>query len=133
MGAALLWLKKVESMKQNPYLLIVDDDPDDVDFLTDAFNARFPDVRFAYCENGSQAIVFMRAANQASDCPDIMFLDLHMPKKTAMKHCWNLRKQTNVRHAHHRNINLATDRRSRKMPPGRLYRVFRKALEYSGI
>lgn len=70
-------------MSQPLYILIVDDDLDDTEFLIEAFRARFPDARFTHCKTGMAAISFLTALDTASDsCPDLTFLDLHMPGKT---------------------------------------------------
>lgn len=66
-------------MKDPLHILIVDDDPDDTEFLSGAFSRQFPDVRFTTAQNGQEALDLLLKDGTDDDCPDVAFLDLHMP------------------------------------------------------
>lgn len=68
-------------MNKQLHLLIIDDDEDDTAFLANAFANTLPQTKFTICRNGQQAIDFLRSNIGREDCPDLVFLDLHMPGK----------------------------------------------------
>jgi len=80
-------------MIHSPYVLIIDDDPDDADFLMNAFTAHYPNSRFKLCRNGKEGIDFLLNDEEApDDCPELTFLDLHMPGKNGYDTLLELRR-----------------------------------------
>ncbi|MFG4003833.1 response regulator [Flavobacterium aquidurense] len=66
--------------KQNYNLLLADDDEDDCDFFKEALDElSFPAV-LVTVNDGVQLMDFL-ASITAGDLPDILFLDLNMPRK----------------------------------------------------
>lgn len=61
------------------HVLVVDDDPDDVDFLTGAISKQLPGAEFTVCSTGQEALAFLQNAIAENQRPDLAFLDLHMP------------------------------------------------------
>jgi CheY-like chemotaxis protein len=64
-----------------PYFLIADDDPDDQFMLQDmieAISSENAETRFV--ENGVELIQFLKQLNGSSSWPNLVILDLNMPK-----------------------------------------------------
>lgn len=68
-------------MDRQLHIFIIDDDLDDVGFLADAFVKALPLTRITVCQNGQQAIDFLGSNIGKEDCPNLAFLDWHMPGK----------------------------------------------------
>lgn len=73
------------------HVLIIDDDPDDTDFLVSAFCKYAAVTRFTTCQNGQEAIDCIQEARETGVCPDLAFLDLHMPGKSGLQTLTELR------------------------------------------
>jgi CheY-like chemotaxis protein len=67
-------------IKQNYNLLLADDDEDDCDFFKDALAELSLPVSLVIVNDGVQLMDFL-AKKGADDLPDILFLDLNMPRK----------------------------------------------------
>jgi CheY-like chemotaxis protein len=65
---------------QNYNLLLADDDEDDCDFFKDALNELSLSVSLEIVNDGVQLMDFL-AKNGSGNLPDILFLDLNMPRK----------------------------------------------------
>ncbi len=61
------------------YLLLADDDKDDVDLFTDALNELEELTVLKTVHDGEQLMNFL--INEADRLPDMLFLDLNMPRK----------------------------------------------------
>ncbi len=61
------------------YLLLADDDRDDIDFFTDALNELDESTILKTVTDGEQLMHFL--TNETDVLPDILFLDLNMPRK----------------------------------------------------
>jgi len=66
-------------IKQNYNLLLADDDEDDCDFFKDALDELSLPVSLVVVNDGVQLMDFL--AKKSADLPDILFLDLNMPRK----------------------------------------------------
>ena len=64
-------------------ILLAEDDPDDVEFIRRAFAKVWSDCRLHVVENGEVALEFLRREGEFQDAPtpDLILLDLNMPKK----------------------------------------------------
>ena len=58
---------------------IVDDDPDDRQVILDAFLENNAEMDYVFAEDGSQLLQHLEAANNGSDLPTLILLDLNMP------------------------------------------------------
>jgi CheY-like chemotaxis protein len=58
---------------------IVDDDPDDRQIILDAFLENNAEMDYVFAEDGSQLLQNLEAANNGSDLPTLILLDLNMP------------------------------------------------------
>jgi CheY-like chemotaxis protein len=61
------------------YLLLADDDKDDCDLFTDALNELDEFTILKTVHDGEQLMHFL--TNETCELPDILFLDLNMPRK----------------------------------------------------
>ncbi len=61
------------------YLLLADDDRDDCDLFTDALNELDEFITLKTVHDGEQLMHFL--TNETCELPDILFLDLNMPRK----------------------------------------------------
>ncbi len=57
-------------------ILIIDDDPDDQEFLLEAINELYPDADNVTKSDGAEALEYIE---QNPPAPSIIFLDLNMP------------------------------------------------------
>lgn len=64
-------------------LLLADDDVDDCDFFKDAIDEMGLLVNFSTVNNGVELMALLRSGAEAN--PDVLFLDLNMPKKSGME------------------------------------------------
>ena len=64
-------------------ILLVEDSPDDADLMVEALKEGMLAHRVTHLEDGEQAIDHLRRA----PTPDLILLDLHLPRATAMR-CW---------------------------------------------
>jgi CheY-like chemotaxis protein len=77
--------------------MIVDDDPDDREFFTDAVNMVFADSSCLMAVNGEDAL--RKLQHEISPLPDYIFLDLNMPRMDG-RSCLSAMK----RNSHLKNI-----------------------------
>ena len=75
---------------RNCSILLVEDDADDVFFLTEAFRRTGTDVSLHVANNGQEAIDYLtqtteRAADSGVPKPSLVLLDLNLPRKTGLE------------------------------------------------
>lgn len=73
------------------HIMIVDDDADDVEFLITVFRGRFPTASFTVFDRGEPALEYLLCLPPDATCPDLAFLDLHMPGKNGYQILTELR------------------------------------------
>jgi chemotaxis family two-component system response regulator Rcp1 len=68
---------------KKPEILLVDDNPADLDLFRDAIGARAPDFIIHTVSNGEEAIAFLFRSEkfQSVTRPDLVVLDLNLPRK----------------------------------------------------
>ncbi|WP_027125559.1 response regulator [Gelidibacter mesophilus] len=69
--------------KTKLHLLLADDDIDDCDFFKDAMDEIASACQLTTLNNGVELMTFLSTA--ASKYPNLIFLDLNMPKKSGME------------------------------------------------
>ena len=75
------------------YVLLGEDDEDDVAFFTEAFSARYPHVDILHFDNGRELFDFLNSCSSDS-LPDFLLLDNLMPMIPAMDILKLLEKQS---------------------------------------
>ena len=70
-------------MKTNPEVLLVDDNPADIDLIRDVLVHSDPPLRIRVVCDGAEAIAFLKGEGQYANAvaPDFVILDLSLPKK----------------------------------------------------
>jgi CheY-like chemotaxis protein len=65
-------------------ILLVEDNPDDVDLTREAFRELGATSRFHVVENGTEAIAFLRHEGPygAAPTPDLVLLDINLPRRS---------------------------------------------------
>lgn len=61
-------------------ILIAEDDPDDQLMLVDAFGENQISDRLKFVTSGDEVLNYLNASRKASKLPDLILLDLNMPK-----------------------------------------------------
>jgi two-component system, chemotaxis family, response regulator Rcp1 len=71
-------------MKQLPQVLLVDDNPADVDLTREAMAGGRHHSQIKDVSDGEEAMAFLHRAGKYAnaECPDLVILDLNMPKKS---------------------------------------------------
>jgi CheY-like chemotaxis protein len=77
-------------MKKSPTVFIADDDPDDVELLVEAIGQVDESATCLIAYDGEQAIQKLKSS--AFTLPDIIFLDLNMPRINGMQCLAEIRK-----------------------------------------
>jgi CheY-like chemotaxis protein len=67
--------------KPRPYILVADDDPEDLEMLTEQFRRRNPDVDVKCLLDGYQFLDYLRIC-PTDDLPELMVVDYKMPGLT---------------------------------------------------
>jgi CheY-like chemotaxis protein len=62
-----------------PLVLCVDDDADDLSFITSIIHKVDPSLATVTATNGREALTFLREAKQAAALPSLILLDINMP------------------------------------------------------
>ena len=67
-------------------LLVVEDNPMDVEFVKEALDAWETPVHVSVVENGDEALHFLRrtGSHQSAPYPNLILLDLNLPRKSGM-------------------------------------------------
>jgi CheY-like chemotaxis protein len=66
-------------MLQHPFMLIADDDEDDIYLLDSAFKESHLKVKVDFVQNGLEVLTYLDRINDNNPLPDLIVLDLNMP------------------------------------------------------
>jgi CheY-like chemotaxis protein len=66
-------------MLQHPFMLIADDDEDDIFLLDTAFRESRLKVKVDFVQNGLEVLSYLDKINDSHPLPDLIVLDLNMP------------------------------------------------------
>jgi CheY-like chemotaxis protein len=66
-------------MLQHPFMLIADDDEDDIYLLDTAFRESRLEVKVDFVQNGLEVLTYLNKINDNNPLPDLIVLDLNMP------------------------------------------------------
>src|SRR5215472_1843615 len=80
-------------------ILLVEDSPDDADLMKVALNEGALAVSVRHVEDGEKAIAFLRRANgyESCPCPDLILLDLLMPRKNGYEVLEEIKEDADLR------------------------------------
>src|SRR5271163_700865 len=86
-------------MKTLPQVLLVDDNPADVDLAQEALAGGRHQSRISNAVDGEEAIAFLRHTGRYADAvrPDLMILDLNLPKKDGRAVLAEVKSDPNLR------------------------------------
>lgn len=82
-------------MRQNRLFFIVDDDPDDQELFMEAVGAVDDSVRCIAISECEEALDLLK--NRKTELPDVIFLDLNMPRVNGKQCLVELKKQSHLR------------------------------------
>lgn len=80
--------------KVDLHILLADDDKDDCDFFQDALEEIGPAHRLTTVNNGVDLMQYLRMSD--GDYPDLIFLDLNMPRKSGMECVTEIKDAANL-------------------------------------
>lgn len=80
-------------------ILLVEDDPGDVDLTMEALDEAKIKINFNVAENGAEAIAYLRKEGQyaGATLPDLILLDLNMPKKDGREVLCEMQSDENLK------------------------------------
>ncbi len=78
------------------YLLLADDDPDDCTFFKDALSATRLPASLQIVNDGVELMHHLRSTQ--SELPEILFLDLNMPKKSGFECLEEIKDEESLKH-----------------------------------
>ena len=81
-----------------PRILLIDDNAGDVRLVTEALKEAAPGAVVVPVSDGSQAIPRLKEALYAGEGPNLVLLDLRMPKKSGLEILAEIRKDPEIRH-----------------------------------
>lgn len=81
-------------------VLLVEDDPDDVSFVERAFATVWSDCKLHVVEDGEMALQYLRNEGDfaAAPLPDLILLDLNMPKVNGYEVLGDIKNDEKLRH-----------------------------------
>jgi CheY-like chemotaxis protein len=69
----------MNDMKMKPSILLIDDDPDDLFFLTEAFQQADNNYTYVEAYDGEAALAILKDMNSRNEQPALIVLDINMP------------------------------------------------------
>jgi CheY-like chemotaxis protein len=116
------------SLTKTKLYYIVDDDPDDQQFLIDALTKNDLSVTCITATNGQEAILCL--SNSANPVPDAIFLDLNMPRMNGKECLTELKLTPSLRHIPVIIYSTTSDKREIKetMQLGAIYFLVKKSI-----
>jgi CheY-like chemotaxis protein len=76
-------------------ILLADDDTDDCIFFKDAVTVFIPPANFTAVHDGDQ--LMQRLTNETHKLPDVLFLDLNMPRKNGLECLAEIKQHTKLK------------------------------------
>jgi len=80
-------------------ILLVEDSPDDADLMTEALRESNLDLEINHLEDGEAAVAYLRrqGAYNTSPRPDLILLDLHLPRKNGFEILADIKEDADLR------------------------------------
>jgi len=79
-------------------ILLVDDDPEDRDILLDALDTLNAKDVISFAENGEEALALLNRYGQVGKIPNVIVLDLNMPRMGGTQTLQQLKKDPRYKH-----------------------------------
>ena len=83
-------------MERSPHFVLVDDDLDDTSLFEEVLLEVQPAVKFQAVHNGLEAMALLR--NSGTQLPDVIFLDLNMPRMDGKQCLVALKEDNSLKH-----------------------------------
>jgi chemotaxis family two-component system response regulator Rcp1 len=81
-----------------PRIFLIDDNAGDIRLITEALHAAAPGAEVRSICDGTLAIPGLEAALETGEAPNLVLLDLRMPKKDGLEILAEIKKDPNMRH-----------------------------------
>jgi CheY-like chemotaxis protein len=81
-----------------PLVLCVDDDVDDLSFITAIIHKVEPSLVTATAGNGREALTFLKEAKQSAALPALILLDINMPGMNGKETLASIKADSQLRH-----------------------------------
>jgi chemotaxis family two-component system response regulator Rcp1 len=79
--------------RQQPWIVIVEDNPTDVFMIREALDAHKIDSEVTVLEDGEAALEFVSGLGPGEECPDLLLLDINLPRVDGLRVLERLRDQ----------------------------------------
>lgn len=91
-----------QNTKKNLHILIADDDPDDRLMTREALKQSMTPSQVSFVEDGEELLDYLHRRGKFRDVPspqpDLILLDLNMPKKSGVEALQEIKSDTDLRH-----------------------------------
>jgi CheY-like chemotaxis protein len=90
----------VDLQSRSVEILLVEDNPDDVDLTVEAFKENGTHSRLHVVEDGVEALAFLRRQGPYSEAPrpNLVLLDLNLPRKSGYEVLKEIKEDPTLRH-----------------------------------
>jgi CheY-like chemotaxis protein len=78
-------------------ILVVEDNLADAELLIDGLRAKSNEVRVHHLRDGTEALAFLHAHNKADELPDLVLMDLNLPRLSGLDALGVLRADATLR------------------------------------
>lgn len=85
-------------MHDNPLILLVDDDPDDLMLLKDAIHSINNRIEFAEASDGRSALNYLKKIDLHAQLPSLVVLDINMPVLNGRELLAIIKSESHLKH-----------------------------------
>ena len=84
-------------MNKKPIILLVDDDPDDIELLNEALSAINNSFHYLSFPDGTEALSYLIQARETGTVPNLVVIDMNMPLMSGRQLLTNIKKEPVLR------------------------------------
>lgn len=90
----------IKQINRSANVLLVEDNPGDIRLILEAFKACETSINFHFAKDGEEAMSFLNREGQynKAECPDLILLDLNLPKKDGREVLAEIKANKNLEH-----------------------------------